>query len=169
MVATLLLLTNQIIRKKLTLPIYTKTKTRNLFMNYETGAFMTISPIATYDKMMALLTSVSDYRTVQWPLHLQNWKQFCCCQGLIDKIDGYDRIYMTIPMNRAITYQWHHTIIIYVDTTFRWYAHFCCVYFFSMKMTWYDLPDRKWLYNILRLTDAPISITIFLPPFKNLL
>ena len=119
MVATPLLLTNQIIRKKLTLPIYTKTKTRNLFMNYETGAFMTISPIATYDKMMALLTSVSDYRTVQWPLHLQNWKQFCCCQGLIDKIDGYDRIYMTIPMDRAITYQWHHTIIIYVDTTFR--------------------------------------------------
>ena len=65
MAAALLLRTNQIIRKKLTLPIYTNTKTRNLFMNYETGAFMTISPIATYGKMMALLTSVPDYRIVQ--------------------------------------------------------------------------------------------------------
>ena len=42
---------------------------------------------------------------------------FCCCQGLIEKIDGYDRIWMARQMHRSMTYQLHRTIIIYVDTT----------------------------------------------------
>ena len=65
MMAKLHELTNQIIRKRLTIPIYTHTNTRNLFMNYETDAFMTITLIETYDKMILLLGSVPDYIIVQ--------------------------------------------------------------------------------------------------------
>ena len=65
MMAKLYELTNQIIRKRLTIPIYTHTNTRNLFMNCETDAFMTIAVIETYDKMILLLGFVPDYRIVQ--------------------------------------------------------------------------------------------------------
>ena len=57
---------------------------------------------------------------------------FCCCQGLIEKIDGYDRIWMARQMHRAMTYQLHRTIMIYVDNTLSLYficlneIWFCC-------------------------------------------
>ena len=65
MMAKLYELTNQIIRKRLTIPIYTHTNERNLFMNCETDAFMTVALIETYDKMILLLGFVPDYRIVQ--------------------------------------------------------------------------------------------------------
>ena len=68
--------------KRLTIPIYTHANTRNLFMNCETDAFMTIALIETYDKMILLLGSFPDYRIVQWPLHLQNWKCFLLLTGM---------------------------------------------------------------------------------------
>lgn len=96
MMAKLHELTNQIIRKRLTIPIYTHTNTINLFMNYETDAFMTIALILAWFCSRLYNSAMT--------VAFAKFEVFCCCQGLIEKIDGYDRIWMARQMHRTMTY-----------------------------------------------------------------
>ena len=139
MIATLHLLTNQIIRKRVTLPIYTNTKTRNLFFNCETGAFQTTAPIATYDKMMPLLSSVPDYRIVQWPLHLQNWKHFLLLPG-IDRHDWWLLWYLFDHKNGSsndLSMTSHHYNICWYNISLICTFLLCLLFFYQDDKVWF--------------------------------